>query len=1064
MNIPKHYEDPNKLHVGTMPNRAYYIPFENGKTANEILETSRESSTKLLALDGEWKFHYYNSHYDVKEDFFKPEFPAHQYDTIPVPSCWQILGYEKNHYTNVRYPFPFDAPYVPEENPCGAYIKKFYMDEEKVSKKNFLNFEGVDSCFYVWINGTMVGYSQVSHSTSEFDVSEYLKVGENTVAVLVIKWCDGSYLEDQDKFRFSGIFRSVYLLTREPEHVRDYFVKSEVSKDLKAAKIVIDFEYFNKPVAVTCTLLDSDKYTGTYSEDGNTLVGQGKQEILATAQVVDGRVEFNITNPTLWNAETPALYTILIQAEGETIVQRVAVRKVEIIDSIIYINNIAVKIKGVNRHDSDPYTGATINRQQALKDLNLMKLHNINGIRTSHYPNSPWFLQMCDEFGFYVVGESDIESHGSAAIYSGSAKDTYGDIAQMDIFYDGIIDRVQRNVTRDKNCGSIIFWSLGNESGYSKAFEDAGKWVKSYDSTRLLHYESSIWETGGHKNDTSMLDVYSKMYDSLEMIDTYLSKEEDKKPYILCEFVHAMGNGPGDIEDYFEKIYSEPRFVGGFIWEWCDHAIYMGKTANGKDKFFYGGDSGEYPHDGNFCVDGLVFPDRRVGTGLLEYKNVIRPVRARLENAETGEIYFENKLDFTNLKDYVTVRYDVVCNGVTVESGTLEALDIPPQSGAMVKVNYNMPKDSITYLLLTYIQKVDKVYAPTGYELGFDQLQLKEGRYQKDYITALSSNVEIASLNNGNLTDSDNTKSSSSSDNYITATSISTLSRSSTSGILVTEDEKYITVKGIRFRYVYNKFTGTFDSFVYDQVSYIGKPMEYNIFRAPTDNDRNIRNEWERAGYDRHTVRVYNTNLEVNDSIEITSVLAIAAIQREHILDIEVTWSIDKTGHVDMNLKAVRNTKMPYLPRFGFRFFMPKQFSETEYFAYGPYESYIDKHRCTYLGLFNQAVSEMHEDYIKPQENSSHYGCQYLRLESPAASLDVTGNEDFSFNVSEYTQEELNHKQHNYEIEKSGYTVVCLDYKNSGIGSNSCGPALIEKYQLKEETFEFNLSLSFETA
>ena len=1024
MKLPKYYEDPKTLHLGTMPYRAYYIPFETDRSAAEILETSREASKKVTMLSGDWKFRFYNNRFDADENFIQPEFQADGFDTIPVPSCWNILGYEINQYTNVNYPFPYDAPYMPEENPCGAYIKKFHMEEAKLAGKNFLNFEGVDSCFYVWVNGKFVGYSQVSHSTSEFDISDFLQKGENTLAVLVLKWCDGSYLEDQDKFRFSGIFRDVYIVTRGKEHIRDYFVKSEVSSDCKKARILVDFEYYNKEIPVTCTLLEADENTGAFSKDGKRLFGQAGGAVLETKEVSAGHVEFELDAPKLWNAENPALYTLVLKTEDETIVQRVAVRKVEIKNEVIYVNNIAIKIKGVNRHDSDPYTGAAIREEQALKDIVLMKQHNINGIRTSHYPNSPWFLQMCDEIGFYVVSESDIESHGSEAIYRGRLSSTFGEIAQMDIFYDAIKDRVESNVRRNKNCGSIIFWSLGNESGYSKAFEDAASWIKSYDNTRLTHYESSIHESGGHKNDTSMLDVYSKMYDSLKLIDEYFDKHEHKKPYILCEFIHAMGNGPGDIEDYFEKIYKEDRFVGGYVWEWCDHAIYMGKTAEGKDKFYYGGDSGEYPHDGNFCVDGLVFPDRRVGTGLLEYKNVIRPVRATVKDLEQGLIYFENKLDFTNLKDYLQVNYDVVSNGEIVGSGRIDELDIPAKTSKDVKVSFNVPEEGISFLNLHYSLKTDKFYAGAGYDLGFDQLLIKEGRYQ--------------------------------------AGSCEEMPKKADAVIQTVEDERKIIITGADFRYIYNKVTGTFDSLVKNQVSYLDKPMEYNIFRAPTDNDRNIKRDWQDAGYDRHMIRVYSNEVTAGDAVEITSVFSIGAIQREHFLDLEVKWIVDKKGGIQVKLSGNRNTVMPYLPRFGLRMFLPKSFAQAEYFGYGPYESYIDKHRCTYLGKFKQNVSAMYEDYIRPQENSSHFGCHFLILsDGDNNSLCVTGEEDFSFNASEYTQEELTVKAHNYELKKSGHTVLCLDYKNSGIGSNSCGPELINKYRLDEEKIAFNWKISF---
>ncbi len=1015
MKLVKYFEDTKNLHIGTMPNRAYYIPcYMDGKSERKQL------------LNGIWSFRYYNNRFEVEEGFYQPGFDLSSFDRLPVPSCWQNHGYDRHQYTNVNYPFPYDLPYVPEENnPCGCYVHTFTASKEQCLQRNYLNFEGVDSCYYVWLNGSFLGFSQVSHSTSEFDITEQLVEGTNTLAVLVMKWCAGSYYEDQDKFRMSGIFRDVYILTRAREHIRDYFVKTDLNDTCDTAVITVNLDYLNQEIPTTAKLFDRDHH------------------LIGTGEVIKRHVEFTLSNPLLWNAEAPNLYSLVLSTGEEQIIQQVGIRKIEIKDGVILLNNTPIKFKGVNRHDSDPVTGYTISKEQALTDLSLMKQHNINAIRTSHYPNAPWFPSLCDEYGFYLIAESDLETHGATNFYSGSYEGTYGDIAQNPISDTFILDRQQRNVHRDKNHPCILIWSLGNESGWGYSIEQAGRWVKEYDSTRLLHYEGSVHITGGYKADISMLDIYSKMYDSVAAIDEYFSNPENIKPYVLCEYCHAMGNGPGDLEDYMEKIYRYDGMVGGFIWEWCDHAIYLGEASDGRKKYAYGGDSGEYPHDGNFCVDGLVYPDRRVSPSLIEYKNVIRPVRASVVDADKGIIRLENKLDFTNTKDLLSITYQLEKNGRMIAEGFIKELDIPPHESRELILHYSVPESGLTFLKLNYIQKLDLPFTKAGHELGFDQLLVKEGSFIPNRDNPLTLD------RNSNSTSQDK------------------------SAILINpaplhleEDERSLIISGKNFTYSFNKLTGLFDDIRKDGHKLLEHPMEFNLWRAPTDNDRNIRNKWESAGYDRTMVRVYHTEASTDDSCNavLQAKLAINAIQREHMVDATIIWTISPQGELWLKAEVLRNTKMPYLPRFGLRLFLTKTYNQVQYFGYGPYESYVDKHRASYLGLFEQSVSTMFEDYIFPQENSSHCGCRYISVSNPAASsnLIVTAEQEFSFNVSEYTQEELTKKAHNYELEKSPYTVVCVDYKQSGIGSNSCGPELLPQYRLEEEKFSFTFHFHFQ--
>ncbi len=1004
MRLPNYYEDPSVVHVGTMENRAYYIPFAAEETA---LRGDRTQSERVLLLSGEWKFRYYAGIYDVEEDFFAPEFSADSFDTISVPSCWQMLGYDHHQYTNVRYPFPYDPPYVPTENPCGAYVRTFVVTPEQCAGKSFLNFEGVDSCYYVWLNGKRVGYSQVSHSTSEFDISDFVKPGENTIAVLVLKWCDGSYLEDQDKLRMSGIFRDVYILFRPNSHIRDYFVRTTPDASYQNAEITVNLEWYGTPTEGTCTLL---------SPSG---------EVLGVQDNLDGKVSFSVKDALLWNAETPNLYRLAMKTSDEVIVQNVGIKQIQVRNRILYLNGEKIKLKGVNRHDSDPFTGYTISKEQLCADLALMKQHNINAIRTSHYPNSPWATQLYDRYGFYVISESDIETHGTITVYGGghendyekmTCKDrTFGTLCHDPRFETAFLDRVQKNVTRDKNCASVFMWSLGNESGYGPNMEKAAAWIKSYDPERLVHYESSVYEMEGYHNDLSNIDVYSRMYAPVEAIEKYFA-EGLNKPFLQCEFSHAMGNGPGDLENYYQKIYQYDQFAGGFVWEWCDHAVWAGTTKEGKNKFYYGGDFGEFPHDGNFCVDGLVYPDRRAHSGLKELKNVARPARASAVNLEKGLVSIVNTLDFTNLSDCLYAEYQITCNGEVIAQGTVPDLDIPPKTEKTVCLRYEMPQAGNCYLTIFYKQKQDSDFVKAGYELGFDQLTLCEspllpcaGEKQK---------------------------------------------------LTVTDSEREIIVAGETFHYVFNKLTGTFDSLVKDNKNILNQPMEYNLWRAPTDNDMYIRKEWEEAGYNRTVIRVYDVTAVQNEKAAvILADLAVSAISVQRILTVKSEWTVHSDGRISVHLIADKTPNLPFLPRFGLRLFLPKSFGKVEYFGYGPNESYIDKHRSSYIGKFTCDIADMYEDYIKPQENFSHYGCSYAEIyDTQGHSLKAFGN-GFSFHASEYTQEELTSKAHNFELEKCGSAVLCLDYKMSGVGSNSCGPALGQAYRFDEEHFEYTMDL-----
>ncbi|WP_281550144.1 glycoside hydrolase family 2 TIM barrel-domain containing protein [Murimonas intestini] len=1029
MIIPRNYENLHLLHENTMPSRAYYIP---ASRRMGLKCECRMDSDRFVLLNGNWKFKYFESIYDVTEEFYREGYDTKGFDEIPVPGCWQNFGYDRHQYTNTRYPFPMDPPYVPADNPCGLYIHHFAYEKDPKAPKVFLNFEGVDSCFYVWVNGRYTGYSQVSHSTSEFDISEFIREGNNTLAVLVLKWCDGSYLEDQDKFRMSGIFRDVYLLKRPEEGIFDYFVNTVFTDDMSGVEICVNIRFLGSEVPVKLSICEDDGTLAAESDElkADTSIRAGVQE-----DEYPYSIKVKLDDPKLWNAETPYLYSLVLETEGEVIEDSLGLRDITVKDGVVYVNGENVKFHGVNRHDSDPVTGFVISSSQMEKDLLLMKQNNVNAIRTSHYPNAPQFYQLCDRHGFYVIDEADNESHGTSDIYM--ADDSWeakshrwnGPIADNPEFTEAAVDRTKRLVHRDKNRPSVLIWSMGNECAYGCTFEAALAWTKQFDVSRLTHYESARYRNPDKEYDFSNLDLYSRMYPELPEIHEYFEKQGDK-PFVMCEYSHAMGNGPGDLEDYFELIQKYDKFCGGFVWEWCDHAIDMGRTIEGKKKYAYGGDHGEYPHDGNFCMDGLVYPDRRLHTGLLEFKNVFRPARIVSFDQENKEAVIRNFMDFVDLKDYLTIDYVIDCDGEVICEGSIESKEMPcvaPHGEGRISFDYRLPEAGKCYLKVNYRLKQGDRFRIAGYLLGFDELRLENDIMQNQKAISLMEKKH---------------------------------QEGSGKELSVKEDDRYLYVSGEKFNYVYNKLTGVFEKMSFANSSLILRPMEYNIWRAPTDNDRNIKHSWMAARYDRAFSRAYKTECRIEEgAVHISSTAAVTAVVIQRIVNLEANWTIYPGGAVDVRLDVRRDTELPELPRFGLRMFLPQDMDQVSYYGIGPAESYIDKRRGGWHSEFTSDVKDMHEDYIRPQENGSHYDCSYVTVQGNQAAFSAAGEKSFSFNASVYTQEELTEKAHNYELVPSEYTVLCLDYRQNGIGSNSCGPRLLEKYRLDEEEFTFEVTL-----
>ena len=1006
MIVPRYYEDLSVLHENTMPARAYFIPAS--KRMDNLVE-HREESDRMQLLNGTWKFQYFNSIYDVQEPFFEKDYDTENFDEIQVPSVWQMAGYDTHQYTNIRYPFPFDPPYVPQDIPCGTYAHTFVYHKDENAPKAFLNFEGVDSCFYVWINGSYVGYSQVSHMTSEFDITDLLRDGENSIAVLVMKWCDGSYLEDQDKFRMSGIFRDVYILKRPKQAISDYHIKTRIEDML--AKVEIEMKFYS-PLNVKISI-----------EDRNGAV------VALGSIAEEGTAVLEIASPELWNTENPYLYKLIFETENEVIVDHIALRKIEIKDQVIYLNGQKIKFRGVNRHDSDPVTGFTISLEQLTTDLTLMKQHNFNAIRSSHYPNAPFFYEMCDKYGFMVIDEADIEAHGPFMIYRKEDTDynrfkRWNEmIADDPAWEEAIVDRVKLMVERDKNRFCIVMWSMGNESAYGCNFEKALEWTKNFDPDRITQYESARYRNYDETYDYSNLDVYSRMYPALSEIQEYLDKD-GSKPFLLVEYCHSMGNGPGDFEDYFQMIQDNDKMCGGFVWEWCDHAIAHGTAENGKTIYAYGGDHGEEIHDGNFCMDGLVYPDRTVHTGLLEYKNVYRPARVISYDKESGELVLHNYMDFDDLKDYVKISYELTQDGLVISKGKLPEVSAAPHSEGKINLKINVPESGKCYLKFIYHLKKELPLLDEDHILGFDEIEVS----QKDAKCQLAEKwVEKT------VTDSE---------------------------LQVSEDDTQIHIKGREFAYTIDRRTALFTEMKFAGREYLNHPMELNIWRAPTDNDMYIKSEWKKAHYDKAYTRAYTTEVvQGKHGVKITSHASVVAETVQKILDVTITWKIEAAGKIDADIAVTKDDEFPDLPRFGVRMFLDKKLSAARYFGMGPQESYCDKHQAASHGLYQANVDDLHEDYIRPQENGSHYDCEYVELNNSRYGIVVSAENAFSFNASYYTQEELEKKTHNYELIESDSLVFCVDYALNGIGSNSCGPVVLDQYRFDDVLFRFQFTL-----
>ena len=941
------YEDPKKTSENRISPRSCYIP---------------GGISEYQLLNGTWDFAYFSRDIDVPEKI-------EQWDSVEVPSCWQLQGYESPNYTNVNYPYPVDPPYVPDDNPCGVYQRSFEL-RKKWGRVYFV-LEGVSSCGFVFVNGGYVGFTQGSHLQAEFDITDYVQEGTNTITVKVLKWCCGSYLEDQDFFRFNGIFRDCYILQRPQDHI-------------------VDFEIIPNDLCIDIKL---DKPANIRIFDGETLLAEaGMDEVERSGN----RFSHNVKNPRLWNAEKPYLYHVELERNGEVIRRNVGLRKVEISEHYeLLVNGMAVKLFGVNHHDTSQYRGWCQTEAELRRDLMLMKELNINCIRTSHYPPTPRFLELCDELGFYVVCETDLETHGFIQRYpnSGYCFDMESNEwpATMRSWKKEFLERMVRMVENYKNHPCILMWSTGNESGHGSNHVEMIRWTKRRDPSRLIHCEDA-----SRKGQIHNADVYSRMYISPEETERCAVTDDINMPVFLCEYSHAMGNGPGDVYDYCQIFDKYPKLIGGCIWEWADHVV----TENGTAR--YGGDfEGELTHDGNFCCDGMVFADRSLKAGSYEIKAAYQPIRTGYEN---GVLSVRNRLDFTDLKEY-TFRWWIEADGKTIVEKQM-VLEAVPRTTVMLPVEYTPVHCRYGVYLNTALEKDGKEYARTQHRL-------------PAAVCAEETGKNLAVLR---------------------------------------EEGNFIYAEGDRFCYTFSKHYGSFTSLVVDGQEQLEDRIRLSAFRAPTDNDRHIERSW--ANHNNWESENLNVAFQKGYSCSVKNGVilvegALSGVSRAPVMKHTIQVSIHPDGRIDFSLHGQLRQNAVWLPRLGFEWTLPKSSSAFTYYGHGPMESYCDMCHHAPVGLYDSTAEQEYVPYVNPQEHGNHNGVKLLRI----GRLEFTAEQPFECNVSNYTIDSLFRARHTDELCADGKVHLRIDYKVSGIGSNSCGPALSPKYRLEEKEILFRFSV-----
>lgn len=960
----RYYRQLESLHIGCEAPRAYFVPFAN--EADAALE--REKSSAFTLLNGEWDFAFFENVEELELESENFSASVECKDKIAVPSCWQLYlgrGYDVPNYINQDYPYPVDPPHLPDVIPCGFYRRKMNF-QKKENKKYFINFEGVAPCFYLWVNDKFIGYSQVSHCTSELDITDDLIDGENKFEVLVVKWCDGSYMEDQDFFRLSGIFRDVYILERAENRITDIFIDCNVAEDFTSASI---------DVAPELTGAGEIEYK-LYSPCGK-LISDGK---------ADGNFSIKIENPVLWNAEKPELYTLLVSFGGEYISFPLAVKRIEIKNKTLFLNGQKNKLRGINRHDSHPETGYTVTMEHMRNDLLVLKRANVNTIRTSHYPNDPRFLAMCDELGFMVIDEADLESHGMGYNYGDWYWDFWAYLCDAPEWKEACLDRARRLFERDKNRGCVIMWSLGNESGCGENHRLMANYICSRLPKAIIHYENARLEYQdrvGGRDFTDISDVESRMYASLDYLREYLNTPEYTKPFFYCEYVAAWSTG--DIPMHWDEFENYDNYCGGCVWEMTDHAVNIGTKEN--PKYRYGGDFGDYPNDKYFCVDGLVYPDRKPRPGYYDMKITYQPFSVKYEN---GKITVKNKRYFTTLNDFY-IEWAVEANGKEILGGTIDDTDIAPQTEKEYTLFDSVEMNELTTLILRFKQKESTEWAEKGFEAGHVQFILSD------------SAVEVKAKEKSDLS--------------------------------LKESRTKINISCGKTEYIFDKITGKVVS-INSGRELLTEPLSFNIDRSYFPHNGS-KDDWKRARFEHAVQKTYSTEITENtpEKIVILTKISFAAAAMPPALWADVYYTFTPDGKMNVTLSAKVTERAPALPRFGLNIVMPKDFENMKYLGYGPVETYCDRFRSQMISEYETTVSDNFEHYVVPTENGAHYRTKTAEITDGQGRGFIFADrskDGFLFNAKHYTDRHLLETAHDDELTELDKTIVSLDYKMHG--------------------------------
>ncbi len=992
--------------INRMPARAHFLTFPSKEKA--LLNNNRYTHA-FKNLNGVWKFMFLDAPEYSPEGFFNSDFDVTKMDDITVPGNWQLQGYGKMHYSDLWYNFPINPPYVPTENPTGIYKRTFFVEESYRDKKIIIRFCGVDSAYHLWINGKEVGYSKVARNESEFDITDLIRVGEeNDVTVRVYQWSDGTYLEDQDMWWESGIFRDVELIGVPKDGINDYKVIADLDDEYKNGIFKVEaFLRTTKEVNVTFELVDAGE---------NTVFTK-------TVVAKEGKacIDEVIADVNHWTAETPYLYKLFMTVEDdgqivEVIPQNVGFRNIRLNGETFLVNGVAIKFKGVNRHDYSPQNGRVVSREEIEKDIILMKQFNINAIRTSHYPNSYYLYDLCDEYGMYLIAETDLECHGFEL--TGDYK-WITDDPSWELAY---VSRMTRMIERDKNHPAIIFWSLGNESAFGCNFRKMTDVAHEMDPTRLVHYEGDF--------DVESADVYSTMYTWIENPKKpYLMKdiiEKSKKPHIHCEYCHAMGNGPGNLKDYQDLVYAHDKLQGGFVWEWFDHGI-ESFTESGEKYYRYGGDFGDDPSNKDFCIDGLIMPDRTPSPGLYEYKKVIEPITTTAVDIQKGIINLLSRYDFANL-DRFNLVYKVMEDDVILQTGFMAVPSIEARANKDITLPYDLSVIKVKpgahyYVNISYQLREDTSYASSGHELATAQFELplyKEGIVVRP------------------------------------------------EGILNVEKEHTtLHVKGANFSLDFNLVNGNLMNIVRDGMQVLSKGPRLTLWRAPISNDMEIIDKLKKV-YFLHLEHeiVMNIDYHMEGNILKVEVDTInSTTNSAWHFKTKYVYTVCPSGDILIDVEGTPSGRVDLapdmLPRIGVSMHLDKSMEHVRYFGMGPGENYADSKEAAQMGLYANTVDGLFTNYVIPQENGNHMGCKWVSMTNDRGMGLLASTEgDFNFSASWYEDKDLDDAKHTCDLVKRDYIVFNVDYKQNALGTNSCGQWQLDKYRAKFEDFKLSFRLT----